>query len=361
MENSSLASQAFAPLDYSGTYGNVAKTMVGAGQVINQSMNDFATFEKTRDKEKLRQQAVQEVLSKKPYLSKVIRPDIPVEELGKGLAQLGAGSILYDQLQKSGADYLPDKSQFEQAVFAASPEAFVKLQADWEKRLTGQQEDTAQAKVSGQVGAAVAELPPEATKEDIARHVTEKGLNLKDFAAKDVLLASGRSEKDLALEDYRKKRLILDSQKAAAYRQKVGDDKFYSDLNKAQGSILALDTVIKNKDALENKAIDLSNQMDRARSHAEQTATTFNEQSWLDKISEVHKKVSERDKLVKGALRIAKTATKEFGSRYPGAMTFTPEIELMLGGEGAAPSSAPEPAAAPAAPGAPAKGSGFGG
>jgi hypothetical protein len=342
--------------------------MVGAGQVIDKSMNDFATFEKTRDKEKLRQQAVQEVLEKKPYLAKVIRPDIPVEELGKGLAQLGAGSILYDQLQKSGADYLPDKAQFEEAVFAASPEAFIKLQTDWEKRLTGKQENTAQEKVSGQVGAAVAELPPEATKEDIARHVTEKGLNLKDYAGKDVLLASGRSEKDLALEDYRKKRLILDSQKAADYRRKVGDDKFYSDLNKAQGSVLALDTVIKNKDALENSAIELSNQMERARTHAEQTGTTFNEQSWLDKISEVHKKVSERDKLVKGALRIAKTATKEFGHRYPGAMTFTPEIELMLGGEGAGgePSSVPAPApaaapAAPAAPGAPAKGSGFGG
>jgi len=126
--------QAYAPIDIAGPYGKVAETMVGAGAVINKATQDYAAWEKAKNKEELLLKAKNEIIQKKPHLAPVVKQETTAEEFGKGLAHLGVGMSLFAQAEKLNVA-LPDKDQFETAIFGASEDGAKAMFADLEKRI----------------------------------------------------------------------------------------------------------------------------------------------------------------------------------------------------------------------------------
>jgi len=126
--------QAYAPIDIAGPYGKVAETMVGAGAVVNKATQDYAAWEKAKNKEELLLKAKNEIIQKMPHLAPVVKQETTAEEFGKGLAHLGVGMSLFAQAEKLNVA-LPDKDQFETAIFGASEDGAKAMFADLEKRV----------------------------------------------------------------------------------------------------------------------------------------------------------------------------------------------------------------------------------
>jgi len=338
----SLAAQAFAPIDYSG-YGKVAESMVGAGKGINTALEDFATYEKEKDKERLRMQAVQEMKAN-PETAVLFKENggpwddnVSAEEIGKGLRNLGIGTLLYDQLAatKDPNLHLPDKNQFKQTLVKASPGSVDKLQVDWQKRIDettkGAQSQT-QLKTYGDLQA----QHPDWTQEQLNAEAARQGLSPEQLGPQGTTISQSMAPKEMQIQKQTmaEKRFRLDERRAGAYIDKVGSDKFYADLGKTQGVLSAYERALKGKDDAQLKVSNMINNKDAKKTEIENKGGVFNESEYDAQVKSAQKIVNDREGILKGILRNAKSATREFNQRYQGALEFDPELESELGGSG---------------------------
>jgi len=360
MKNDSVAAQAFAPIDYSG-YQNVAKSMQSAGQGVDKAMNDWATFEKSKEKEQMRQQAINDILSKKPYMAKVLRPETDLESLGKGLSQLGVGTVLYDQASKVIQE-MPSREQFDQAVFAASPEAFAKFQADWEKKISEGEKGVSSSKELKTFGDIQLEHP-DWTQEQLNAEAARQGIKPTNLDAEGLAVSQRMAISASQLEKNKLagKRYKLDEAKAATIRGKDEEEKFFKHLNNMNDSTAELARRMDDKDKWTKYAMQLSMKKQEDSAAAERTGTTFNSKKYDDNIADAYKKADHFNTIIRSARATANAATDKFDAMYPGFRLADADLDSDLERGGAEePGSPPQITPVPS-PGAasPAKGPGF--
>jgi len=208
MPTAPSASQAFAPIDISGTYGKVADTMVGAGQVVNKAMDDWSKFEKERDKEKLRLQALTELKQTRPYLfaTKAVTENTSLSDLGRGLYQMGATEVLYKRIADAKGTP-PDPNTMEKALaasFAISEKGYDDFYKIVAKQAEELEKQAGVEKGAQKVGEVLKSVPPNATKQDIARGVAESGV-VTTPEQNALVLASGQDADKLAAIEQRKR------------------------------------------------------------------------------------------------------------------------------------------------------------
>ena len=336
-EMPSIPQAAMAPLDYS-PYGRAATSMAQSGQIIDKAFNDFSVFEKSRDKEKIRVQAINDIVTSKPHMGKVIRPDMTVEELGKGLAQLGEGTLIYDEmaaLQKTNPDMaLPNKDQYEQAVFKASPEAFRQLVDNWSKQIKETKKGAGSQEALNVFGQ-IQQEHPDWTQEQInaeaaRRNVKPSALESEGLQiSQKVAPSAGYYQKERIAE----KKFTIDDKKAATYRQKVGDDKFFKDETSLQSSIMALADLKKHKDDAENVAVRLVLQKTAMKQKAEITGSEFNSVEIDNKIKDAYKKSNEYTPIFEAQRKQTEQAKKYFEGKYPLAIIPDTDLEELVTGD----------------------------
>jgi len=202
------ASQAFAPIDIAGTYGKVADTMVGAGQVVNKAMDDWSKFEKERDKEKLRLQALNDLRQKRPYLfaTGAVTESTSLPELGRGLYQMGVTEVLYNRLKAAGGS-IPDDKTLEKAYaasFAASDKAHENFTSSLGKTLESAEKRFAEQEDYAGYAKSQEGLPPDATSQQRVEALG-KAPGVKNPVMVDMASKSGQDADKLAAIDQRKR------------------------------------------------------------------------------------------------------------------------------------------------------------
>jgi hypothetical protein len=254
-----IPTEAVAPLDYSSAYGRVAETMGKTGQALGKMFEDFAVFERTKDKERMRVEALNELYNERPHMKKVVRADISLEDLGKGLAQLHQGTILYGQVKQAGATP-PDKEQFEQAVFMASPTAFKALVTNWEKIAGGAETAKAsQEQFSGMQKTfqeLKAKLGRDPTREELYQgsQVSPEKLGTTGAGMAEKLATPEATSERLAIS---KAQLSVARQRLRQVGEKLKKDTTFQEFNTLFRTAVANNSVQNARQILRAKASDL--------------------------------------------------------------------------------------------------------
>lgn len=249
------AEQAFAPLDYSGAYGKVAETMVGAGQVVNKAMDDWAKFEKEKDKERLRLQAISEVGQKYPELlqSKAVGQNTSLEDLGKGLYQMGASEYLFERIKKAGGT-APDPNEMARVratAFRMSEKSFKDWQDNMAKQADEMEKRASQSaafnEASGQVARAQTGEEKPLSREQILR-AAGQSKTAGNLSAENIRLLEGQGVSEVDAEKLRLKEKQIE-EAARTARARLGSDNSFRNLVATAG---ILDKNIDNQTAAAN-------------------------------------------------------------------------------------------------------------
>jgi hypothetical protein len=224
----SIPQGAFAPLDYSGAYGNVSQSMVQAGKSIGDAANAYATFEKAKNKEQMRVQALNELVQERGHLKGKVRPDMSIDELGRGLSHLAAGDVIYSQMQKAKIPTLPDKAQFDEAVFKSSDEAFTKMYDAWKKQTeesvkTGGEQAGFQ-EMRGEAEKVLA-ANPEASREEVFQAAT-KAKAAGTATPQQIDLLKGMATSQLDRDKLQQQKRNADLRFSAAKNRLAADQSF---------------------------------------------------------------------------------------------------------------------------------------
>lgn len=268
--------QAYAPIDIAGTYGKVAETMVGAGAMVNKSMQDYSAWEKAKNKEELLLKAKNDVLAAKPYLAPVVKQETSAEDFGKGLAHLGVGMSLFAQAEKLNVA-LPEKEQFETAIFGASEDGAKAMFADLEKRIAAaealqgkasekrleEQAKTAEQQRKGGASQAALKIYGEIQ----AEHPTWKLEGIKAEAAR-----RGVQVSDLGSEGVEQAKVAPSAEAEARAKAAGAGAGFQEEKLKQEAEKIAdakeddLRNLIKEKNDLGQSKISLKNKLGKAKS-----------------------------------------------------------------------------------------------
>ena len=325
----SIPTQAIAPMDYSGTYGKVASTIAGGGQMLDKAMNDYATFEKSREKEQMRQQALLDLYTSKPYMKEVVRPDIDAKDIGRGWAQMAASGILYDKLAGLKVP-VPEQKIRDQATFMSSEKAWDLHYAALEKQVAEAEKTQSEAGAASKIGGALKNMPAGATAEEIKRRTLEEvpeaaaGANTGTLG---LLAGAGQKQTDIDKAAIAEKKIKVDQNRARIYADKVGQDTFNKDQLAMQSSVLALDKIVTDKRKTEKDAENLITNKDIM------VMKGANADEIDGQIKEKYKKSKEYEAIIKHQRTIANAASKRFDSKYPGVRMSDPDIDDLLQGD----------------------------